>query len=140
MDKVLVIILIMISHSCFSNEKSLNFESYLVESPRLEQSGSLVNFAGEYIAYWESVGTGAQVWHIEHAVTKKKLDAKILSSNGACFRKDSRLFITDPGMDGWGELGPPNWYFTRYYLITDDSLELIREDKVGYQGECESGQ
>ena len=97
--------------------------------------GLKVDFAGKYSVFSVGCGTACQV-SIAINLETGNVIGPIQSSLGMCYQKDSRLFITNPDIEMYGD-EIPEWAFTYYYLITDDGFELLKKSKSGFSGQCD---
>ncbi|HEY2933695.1 MAG TPA: hypothetical protein VGK99_18310 [Acidobacteriota bacterium] len=98
------------------------------------------NFAGHFIVVTWGCGSSCQV----HAIIDAKTGRVFFplshpTSEGACFRLDSSLFVTDPinreTWQGWkGDL--PDWLKTRYFRWTGSHMIEIISSRAMFELPC----
>jgi hypothetical protein len=97
------------------------------------------NFAGRYVVVMWGCGTSCQSWAIVDARTGKIHSPLDPTSEGACFRIDSALFVTDPidqdTFDRYkGEL--PDWLETRYWKWDGNKMIELASTKTVTEKPC----
>ena len=104
-----------------------------------DYSGELANIGGHYFLAEMGCGTSCQTGLLINLHTGKPI-AQATYSLGSCYQTDSRLLILNPYVDDNYSEQVPDWLYTYYYLIEDDTLTLLEKTRQSCGGECVSGQ